>query len=564
VYYDTLTVSAVVDELRHKLLDGRVQQVTLIDERTLGFEVYAHHERQYLVASADSQHARVHITQTKVRRGVDTPTPLLLMLRKYVRGARLVAIRQPPFERIVELDLANRDGSYTLIAETMGRHSNVILCGEDGVVMDAVKRVGTRMSRVRPVLPGARYEPPPPQDKLDPTDLTERRLRAILDDTGPGRPAWRALVRGIRGISPLLAREIVYRALGTIDVPAGEVGRMTPLLAAHDELIRPTWEHTWQPCLALQEGQVVAFAPYLLMHYPEHQEVEMISQAIDRYEAAAGAGDPYGSARARVRDLVEAARQRAESRQQALKRQLVPQEELDRLRLSGEMILAYAHAIQRGQDRLEAPYDPQGPPLEIDLDPDLSAVENAQAYFDRYERAKSAAADLPRLLKGANLELAYLDQLATDLELASNRPEIDEVRTALAERGHIPRKTGAGRQRGEPLRVTAADGTLILVGRSARQNNDITFRRAASDDLWLHAVGYPGAHVIVRSGGQKVSEQTLRRAAQLAARYSAGRNEAGVVVAYTERRHVRPIRGAGPGMVTYRHERTVTVSPKGT
>jgi predicted ribosome quality control (RQC) complex YloA/Tae2 family protein len=341
------------------------------------------------------------------------------------------------------------------------------------------------------------------------------------------------------------------------------VERLASLLAAHDELMRSIWEHTWQPCLALQESQIVAFAPYELTHYPERRAVETISEAIDRYEEAAGSADPYKAARARVRDLLDAARQRAENRRQALERQIVPQEELDRLRLSGEMILAYAHAIQRGQDHLEAPYDPQGPPLEIDLDPDLSAVENAQAYFDRYERAKSAAADIPRLLKGARLELAYLDHLSTDLELASNRPEIDEVRSALTERGHISKKTGTGRQRGEPLRVIAADGTLILVGRSARQNDNITFRRAAPDDLWLHAVDYPGAHVIVRSGGQEISERTLRRAAQLAARYSAGRNEAGVVVAYTERRHVRPIRGAGPGMVTYRHEQTLTVSPRG-
>ena len=163
MYFDALTTAAVADELRTALSGGRVQQVIHVSDLSLGLEVYAHHQRRYLVLCADTQHSRVHLTDVKLRRGVDTPTPMLLLLRSHIRGGRIVDVRQPPFERILHLDIAGVDGTYVLTIEAMGRHSNVILCSEDSAVMDSVKRVGPRLSRVRPILPGTLYTPPPPQ-----------------------------------------------------------------------------------------------------------------------------------------------------------------------------------------------------------------------------------------------------------------------------------------------------------------------------------------------------------------------------------------------------------------
>jgi predicted ribosome quality control (RQC) complex YloA/Tae2 family protein len=239
---------------------------------------------------------------------------------------------------------------------------------------------------------------------------------------------------------------------------------------------------------------------------------------------------------------------------------LVAPEELDRLRLCGEMTLAYAHAVQRGDTRLEAQVELEGPPLVIDLNPKLTAVENAQAYFERYHKSKSAMAEIPRRLRRAEHELAYLAQLESDLALAGNRPDIEEVRTALVEAGYVSPPKGSKPQRGQPLRVLADAGMVILVGRSARQNHQVTFRSAGPDDLWLHAVDVPGSHVVILSGGRPVPEVVLLQAARLAALHSAARDEAGVLVAYTQRRYVRPIRGGRPGMVTYRREETVRIS----
>jgi len=562
MYYDALTAAAVADELRTTLVGGRVQEVIHVDDLTLGLEIYAQHQRQYLIASAHARESRAHLTEIKVRRGVDAPVPLLLLLRKHVRGGRIADVRQPPFERILHLDVSGPEETVTLTIEAMGRHSNIILVDADGQVLDSIKRISARLSRVRPMLPGTQYAPPPAQKKLDPADVTEHALCEMIDPSRAGQPVWRALVNGIRGMSPLLAREIVYRAAGTIDQRCGDATQMMPLLDAYHMLMEHAWDHRWEPCVALEEGEVAAYAPYPLTHYVSWAPVATISGAIDRYEQQVQSADAYGPARAAVQGSLEEARVRVQARLEALKEQLISQGELDRLRLSGEMILSYTHAIRRGQRELEAQADLEGPPMRIALDPEKTTVENAQAYFERYEKAKAAGAEIPALLQKARLELAYLAQLETDLELASNRPEIDEARSALIEAGYAPKKRQAQIQRGQPLRLTSSEGLPILVGRSARQNHEVTFRQAVPDDLWLHAVDMPGAHVIVKSGGQEVPPATLQRAAELAAYYSAARGEGRVLVAYTPRRYVRQIRGAGPGMVTYRNESTIAVSPR--
>ena len=559
MYFDALTAAAVADECR-KLRGGRIQEVVQVDELEVGLEIYAQHGRHYLLASAHPRHARVHLCQARLRRGRDTPSPLLLLARKYVRDGQIVAVRNPEFERVLHLEVEGAEGQVTLVLELMGRHANLILVGADGTVMDAIKRVGPHLSRVRPVLPGRFYVPPPAQAKLDPTDLTELRLRELLEGADAAQPAWRPLVDGVRGVSPLLAREVVSRATGDAQTPAGAIARVAPLLDAFQGILGCIWEHAWQPCVAMEEGHVVAFAPYLLTHYAEWISVDTISAAIERYYEAALGADAYAPAKARVRALLNDVQERVRGRRSALQRQLVSPQALDALRRSGEMILAYAHAVRPGQEVLEAQVDLDGPPLQIALDPRLTAVENAQAYFARYEKARSAAADVPRLIAQADEELAYLDQLATDLDLAANRPEIEEVRSALAEAGYVASKR-VQMPRGQPLRVVSEDGMPILVGRSARQNDEVTFRRAAADDLWLHAVDAPGAHVVVQCAGRPVPEQTLRQAAALAARYSARRGESKVLVACTRRRYVRRIQGARPGMVTYTHEQTVWVSP---
>ena len=565
MYFDALTMSAVADELHAHVAGGRVQRIVLIDELTLGLEIYAPPRRRHVVVSAHPQLARIHLMAEKIRRGVETHSPLLLLMRKHVREARVTQIVQESYERILRMSMAHPEhGETTLVVEVMGRHSNVVLLDADEVIVECLKRVGADVNRYRVIQPQQPYIPPPPQDKLDPDAVSELWLRNILEATPGDKPLWRALVGGIRGVSPLLARELAFRGYGRTDLSVGEIERLSPLLQQFDLLVRQETREPWQPSVARQEGEIATFAPYALHHLGDYETVDSTSLAVERYTAAQTSRDPYAAAKRRVQSIIDDALRQSERKRYSLERSLRPATELDKLRRSGEWLLAYAYQIEPGQTSLAVEETPGETPLKIAIDPTLTPVKNAQKYFDRYSRSKKAAQEVPPLLKELSLSEQYLDQLLTDLKLASNQPEIEDIRLALEEAGYI--KTSRKRAKGgrtKPLSLQSVDGLTILVGKNSRQNDEVTFHRATGEDVWFHARGVPGAHVIVRSGGKPIPESTGQQAAQLAAHFSSARGDKQVAVDYTQQRHVRRIKGGGPGMVTYRHEATLHVEPKG-
>jgi predicted ribosome quality control (RQC) complex YloA/Tae2 family protein len=289
-----------------------------------------------------------------------------------------------------------------------------------------------------------------------------------------------------------------------------------------------------------------------------------MSEAIEAYADQMVSADPYAAARRPVRQAIISARARLERRQKALERSLREAGEADHWRQRGEWILAYAHTIGPGQEELLAETE-DTEIVCIKLDPTKTPAENAQHYFARYRKAQRATEGAPARLEEISLALRDLEQLETDLELATDRPEIDWVRSVLIEAGYLQTRSSKlpKRTRSSPHSVTSRDGFAILVGRNSRQNDAVTFRRAKGDDWWFHARGVPGAHVIVRSQGREMPPDTIQRAAELAAYYSQLRHETIVLVDYTRRRHVRRVRGAAPGLVTYSQEQSIRIAPRG-
>lgn len=558
MYFDALTTSAIAAELRAELLDGRVQQVLLPGKLSLALEIYAHRQRRYLFASAHPQTARVHLSADKPRRGVDSVSPMLLLLRKYVRGARLIDVHQPPAERILHLAFDGPHGPVTLVVEAIGRYSNLILVGPDETVLEAIKRVGPEMNRYRVVLPGHPYSPPPPQEKLLPADVSEYRLRHLLTQWPPDMLLRRVLVAGIAGTSPLAAQEIVFRALGDVDAPVEAVQRISPLLEACRALtLEPP-----QPCIIRDEsGEVMAFAPYPLTHMGTWEPAQSMSVAVAAYIGDESGG--YQTARAPLSQAIEASHERLARRRTRLAEEQAAAGDPELLKQMGEAILAYAHQLERGQSELIVEWEAGKPALQVKLDPTLSPPENAQSYFRRYRKALRAAVEIPAQMAQIEREQEYLDQLAQDLAMAESRPEIDAVAVALAQAGHLKKKKRKpSSPAARPLRLTSPDGFTLWVGKNALQNEELTFRRASPEDTWLHARGIPGAHVIIRAEGRPVPEQTIEWGARLAAYYSRGRDDTQVAVDVVQRRHVRRLKGGRPGQVVYRHERTLRVAPE--
>lgn len=575
MYVDALTMSAVADELVGLLVGGRVQEILAVDALGLGFEVYANGRRRYLYMSAHPQTARIHLTSGRLRRGVDAASPLLLLLRKWVRDARLMSVSQPAFERILTLRFEHPEhGVCELIFECMGRHSNVILVDADMMILECVKRVGADVNRYRVILPRQAYVPPPAQDKLPPNQVTELRLRQIIAAGQPDDPAWKLLVQGMQGVSPLLAREMCHRAWESTSIRCRDIDRLNPLLAVVQELFTPVETGNWQPTVALAGGElepgtgeatVTCFAPYPLTQFDRWEPADSISEAIERWARAGAISiDTYRVARGRLQAEIDEIIRRVARRWDQLREQMKTMEDVDSLRIAGEMILAYGWNMVPGQSEVVIDLEDGDPTQRIAIDPGLSPAENAGTYFERYQKARRARDEIPPLLERAELELAQLQQWALDLSFAENREEIDQLKADLIEAGYVRGKARRKRQKDEarPLSFTTRDGMVVLVGRNSRQNDNLTFRVARGDDLWFHARSIAGAHVILQTGGREPSAEGIRRAAELAAYYSAGRQDGQVQVDYTPRRHVRRQPGGAPGQVFYRQERALTVAPK--
>ena len=549
MFFDALTLAAVTEEIRLRILGGRVQAAVQPDSLTLSLEIYAGQVRHDLVLSAEASHPRICFASEKPRRGTENPSPLLLQMRKYLVGARLSDVEQPPWERILRLRFERGGEALTLIAEIMGRHSNLILTDDAGAILECVKRVGSDVNRYRVVLPNRAYVAPPAQGKPSLPEWTEARLASLLAERAE-IPAERVLVGAVRGLSPLAARESLYRAGGP---------DAASLLAALHALFAPIQTGDWTPSVGLEGGIPAAYAPYSLTHMPDCQPAESISRAIEAYRAAKEAADPYAAARASVRAQIADAEKTLARRRAALEREAVPQEEVDALRERGQVLLNHLRAVPKGSDEITLP-GLTDEPMRIELNPRLTPVENAQRYFKAYQKARAASAEIPAKLEALAAEEAYLTQLAADLALARSRPEIDDVASVLAEAGYAKESRPRSRSRpAGPLALHSPDGFLVLVGRNSRQNEEITFKAASPDDLWLHARGLAGAHVVIRSGGRAIPPSTLEFAARLAAHHSAARGQSSVQVDWTLRKHVRRMQGGRPGMVWYAREQSLVV-----
>ena len=350
---DSITLTAITRELTETLVGGRVQAVVQPDGHSLALEIFGQRQRQWLLLDASKQFARVHLLSEKARRGLEIDTPFMLQARKYLRGARLDGLEQPGWERILRFRFIHpEEGPSTLVAEVMGRWSNLLLLDEQGDIRDSLQRFGANENRFRTVLPGKPYLAPPPQRNKQPVDLvTLADIERLLNQTPAKEPLWRVLLRDMTGVSPLAAREMVYRATG--DALAGVPHPNALPQNLFDALV---WFRSlpqkggWSPSVALDPIDNVpsAFAPYQLSHLDQPDYYPLISQAAAIFYAATIGADSYAGRRRQVQALLNDARKKLLGRRISLGEQAVSEDEVDELRSYGEWILACIWQIQPG------------------------------------------------------------------------------------------------------------------------------------------------------------------------------------------------------------------------
>lgn len=588
--FDATVLAAVVRELDTRLKGARINKIYQPHPRELALLLYASGENHRLLLSCHPQFARMHLTRAE-KPNPPQPPVFCMLLRKHLEGGRILAVRQAGRERIARLEVGALDelgnpATYTLVAELMGKHSNLVLLAPGARVVDAARRVTEEANAYREVLPGLPYVPPPATGKLDPAQVTGPDLAARREaGAGAGGQAWQLVLEAVDGLGPLIAREVAHRA-GLAHRPAPELsaGELAALASACRDLYAEVDAGRFAPVLLLDEaGAPKDFAALRLAHWRwEQQPGAGMSAVLDRFFTAREAQEQYSLLRAGLaRTLAgELARVRRKAALQA--QELAESEEAESLRRQGELLMGNLWQVEQGAAAVTVTdwHDPEQGQVTIALDPHLTPAENAQAYFRRYQKARAGRAAIQEQLEKSRAEQAYLEQVEATLAGARSLPELAEIRRELEEEGYLrPAGAGAARpgagRRGErpgerggrpapppPLTLRSSDGLEIWVGRNNRQNDALTTRLSAPTDLWLHAKEIPGAHVILRlPPGAEPPERSLLEAAALAAWFSRARGSANVPVDYTLRKHVRKPAGARPGMVIYDHQRTVYVTP---
>lgn len=576
---DGLVFTALARELAATLKNARVQGVYQPSASELVIHLRQPGESYRLLLSIDPALARVHLTGEDPENPL-SPPPFCLLLRKHLMPGRIVDVRQPRFERALEIDVEGRgeDGERTLrrlYVEAMGRHSNVVLTDGDGIILDAMRRVPGDVNRRRELLPHRPYTPPPAQDRLDPTAVGHEEFdRMIRLVPGDARPA-KVLAERVAGFGPLAGREIVARASLDVDATREQLdaAAIDRLYRAFREVVDDLEAGRLAPC-AVQSGENVEFWLFPLRTVAgEARRFDTVNELLDWAYGRRAARERLERQKQRLSQLVDQHARRLARKAALQSEELEAATKADEYRIAGDLLTAYLHAVPQGAASIQLPnfYD-DNRPLEIELDPRLPAPANAQEYYRKYQKAKKTLEKAKEHLEATLAELEYLESIRTALALCEDPGALEEIEAELVKGGYLAAAPGAkrtkhsrkqdeGRPASSPLSLTSSDGYRILVGRNNRQNDLVTLELARPDDVWLHAKEIPGAHVIVQAQGKPVPHETLVEAAMVAAHFSKARASSNVPVDYTLRRHVRKPRGAKPGMVIYDHQRTLFVTP---
>ena len=560
--YDSLALRIVTQELREALLGGTVRHIEQANAHTFSFRISRAVETHWLALSAHSLHARVHLTQK--------PPPgqkqsyLADFLTTHLRGGTITEIEQLGWDRILKItvqpvsDEPIQPSPKAIIAEMMGKHSNIILIdATDDRILESLKRIDETMSRHREILPGETYTLPPQQEKLDPLTLDQAAFTEIVG--GQEAVHWKQLFNNIDGFSPTLAKEVVARAAET------------ELWDAYQQVITYFDPKHASPQLFTDGNEPIAVSALLLQQFPNvtSQAFDTMSDAFCAYYDAITLKEHIASEHRMLTQALKKQKGILRRKAKALQTDLERAEKSDDYRIQGELILANLHTITRGQTQVELQnyYSPELEKLTIHLNPEQTPSDNAQAYFKKYTKAKRGRSRIQQLISDLDADQETLQLYASKLESADTLEALQRLRAEFVGSGYLKAQQ-RGKQKqvvgeGPFRRYTSTNGFQMYVGKNS-QSNDLLLRQIAKPhDMWLHTKQIHGSHVIIRNPENRpdIPMPTLLQAARLAAYYSKAHHASNVPVDYTWARYVVKRKGNVAGYVHYTREKTLYVEP---
>ncbi len=558
--FDGITIACMAHELQEKLAGGRISKIAQPEADELLLTIKTREGSYRLLLSASASLPLVYLTETNKPSPLTAPN-FCMLLRKHLSGGRILSVRQPSLERVLRFEIEHLDEmgdlcKKYLIAEIMGKHSNLIFCTDTDQIIDSIKHVSAQMSSVREVLPGRTYFIPDTQEKANPLTVPEEDFLSAVGEKAAKLS--KALYTSLTGLSPVAAEEICAMASLESDRAAGSYTK-EELIHLYRTLVRylePVRSGDYEPAIYYDGKTPLEFSclPLSIYNHCRRETFSSVSKVLEQYYAEKNTLTRIRQKSTDLRRIVQTSLERNVKKYDLQAKQLKDTEKREKYRIYGELINTYGYDVEPGSRSFEAQNYYTGETVTIPLDPQIPVQENAKKYFDKYGKLKRTCEAVTTLLAETGSEIEHLRSIQTALDIALQEEDLVQIKEELMESGYI-RKRNPGSRRpkitSRPFHYVSGDGYHMYVGKNNLQNDELTFQTAKGNDWWFHAKGAPGSHVIVQTNGDELPDRTFEEAARLAAYYSSNRGADKVEIDYVEKKHVKKPNGSKPGFVVY-------------
>ena len=566
---DGIVVASLAKELQENFTNARLSKIAQPEKDELLLTMKGSNGQKRLLLSASASLPLVYISDKNKPSPMTAPN-FCMLLRKHVANGRITAITQPGMERIIVFEIEHLDDigdlrHKKLIIELMGKHSNIIFCDENDMILDSIKHISAQVSSVREVLPGRTYFIPAQQDKMNPLEETAEHFTEHVLSKPCG--VAKAIYTSYTGISPLAANEFCYRADVDGDAPCASLNeaqkeKLAEVFLAAMIDIR---EGRFYPNIIMHQDEPVEYAAIPLTSYASDTVVsyDSISEVLENYYAQRSLYTRMRQKSADLRHVITTLLERNRKKYDLQKKQLKDTEKREKYKVYGELIHTYGYQLEEGCKGFDALNYYTNETIHIPLDATISPLDNAKKYFDRYAKLKRTYEALTDLIEDTQLEIDHLDSIATALDIAETEADLQQIKEEMMESGYIKHKYSKKKTQGKskPYHYRSTDGFDIYVGKNNFQNDELTFKFAEGNDWWFHAKGMPGSHVLVKTKTGEMPDRTFEEAGRLAAFYSKGRGNEKVEIDYLQKKNVKKPNKAKPGFVVYYTNYSLTIQP---
>lgn len=571
--FDGFVVAALVKEMNDKLLGGRLYKIAQPEEDELFITVKNNKEQYRLLLSASASLPLVYILQDNKPSPLTAPN-FCMLLRKHISNGRIVSVTQPGLERIIRFEIEHLDEmgdlcKKFLIVELMGKHSNIIFCDENDVIIDSIKHIPAYVSSVREVLPGRPYFIPNTTGKHNPLEINGDAFRAIMSDKPI--PVSKGLYFSFTGISPVSAEEICHLASINGDSPSNCMTEpeLTHLYGTFHNVMEDISSDSFSPCIVYKDEEPVEFSAIPLTMYADAVDKSLrieknssISDVLISFYEKKNNITRIRQRSADLRQIVNTALERNNKKYDLQLKQLADTDKREKYRIYGELINTYGYDIPDGAKSFEALNYYTNEMITIPLQEDLTARENSIKYFERYNKLKRTYEALSKLTVETKEEIDHLESISNALDIAVSYDDLVQLKEEMIEYGYIHRKGSKNKREkitSRPFHYISSDGFHMYVGKNNYQNEELTFKLATGNDWWFHAKNIPGSHVIVKTENKELPDNTFEEAARLAAHYSKASKQEKVDVDYIQKKHIKKPAAAKPGFVIYHTNYSMTI-----